>query len=157
MAVATTLPLEIHPHSILFPRPQIRHEDLRDGFSRVLAGISALEAASTNDSEPDFHDVETPSSGEDDLSSSSGSDSPCISALKTLYEAEYTDNAAGNSYREFPVLHAEAALMSIARRTRVGPFEGLSANKAVQMAFMVSKSDFVTWKSYSLFLRGKQP
>jgi len=141
MAVATTLPLQIHPYSVLFPHPQIRREDLHNAFPRVLERISALEAPSTNDSELDFHDLETLSSdGKDDFSPSPETDSSFTSALESLFKAKYPDNAAGDNYRGLPVLHAEAALMSAARSTRVGPSEGLSASKAVQTAFMVSEA-----------------
>ena len=145
--VGAGLPLEINPHSVLFPRPQVKHEDLHNAFPRVLSEISRLEASSTIDSEPDFRNSKSlGSDSEADFSSSSEADSSCISALNTLFEAKYPENAAGDKYCGLPVLHAEAALMSAARSTRVGLLAGIPVNSALRTAFMVSEIEFVAYR-----------
>jgi len=155
--VGAGLRLPIHPHAVLFLRPQVTREDLHSAFPQVLAGISRLEASSTISSKADSRDSESlGSDNEADFSSSSETDSSCISALNTLFKAKYPENAAGDNYRGLPVLHAEAALMSAARSMRVDLPAGLSENNHFRTAFMVSGIDFVANIDFSLFLREKK-
>ena len=132
---------------MLFPRPQVKHEDLHNAFPRVTSEISRLEASSTIDSEPDLRNSKAlGSDSEAEFSSSSETDSSCISALNTLFKAKYPENAAGDNHCELPVLHAEAALMSAARSTRAGLLAGLPVSSALRMAFMVSEIKFVAYR-----------